>query len=232
MSSNLLIIDTETTGLCPTQDRVIELGAILYSIEHKTVLHQLSTLLCAPAENPAEKTNRICPNVLPTVSESLQQKNIEIFLDMADTALFAVAHNADFDKQWFDGKHLPVLQSGDEPMKWLCTMDDFVFPLQTRPRESLINLALAHGIGVSCAHRALTDCQLIAALFDRMDSLVPMISHALRPKEVFRALVSFDNKQMAKDAGFRWNPEDKTWARKMAVEDTEKLPFKVLQISQ
>lgn len=231
MPSSLLIIDTETTGIDPTTDRVIEIGAVLYSIEYQTVLHQFSTLLCAPAENPQEKINRILPAVLPTVSESLQRKNVEILLEMADMALFAVAHNADFDKQWFDNNHLPLLQTGHEPMRWLCTMDDFVFPQQTRPRESLINLALAHGIGVSSAHRALTDCQLIAALFDRMDNLEPMINYALRLKAVFQALVSFDNKQMAKDAGFKWNPEAKIWTRKMALEDTYELPFKVHKIS-
>ena len=44
MTLNLLIIDTETTGIDPTVDRVIEIGAILYSVNCKTTLAQLSFL--------------------------------------------------------------------------------------------------------------------------------------------------------------------------------------------
>jgi DNA polymerase III subunit epsilon len=93
-----------------------------------------------------------------------------------------------------------------------------------------VNLALNHGIGVSSAHRALTDCQLIAALFDRMDDLEGMINKADRPKAVYRAQVSFEEKDLAKAAGFRWNPDKRMWIRRMATADTLKLQFPVQEI--
>jgi DNA polymerase III subunit epsilon len=228
---NLLIIDTETTGLNPAHDRVIELGAILYSVTHRTVLHQLSTLLVAP-DNPAEHINRIPAQVLPSLSERLVDQTLAVFEAMVQEASFAVAHNAAFDRQWFDGRHLPVLQKSGQPMQWLCTMEDFTFPWQTRPGDSLINLALAHGVGVSSAHRALTDCQLIAALYDRMEDLPQMIEQALRPKVLARALVSYDDRQLAKDAGFRWNGETRTWTRRMVEADAWQLPFKVMVVEE
>jgi DNA polymerase III subunit epsilon len=233
MTFNLLIIDTETTGLNPDNDRVIELGAILYSVSHQTVIHQLSMLFPA-SDNPAEKINRIPSSVLPTIDLKLQGGMLLTFEQMVKHATYAIAHNAEFDRQWFDDRHLPKLMKEDKPIQWLCTMDDFTWPQQNRPGESLVTLALAHGIGVSSAHRALTDCQLIAALLDRTDKdqLKNMITAALRPKCLFKANVSFDDRQLAKDAGFKWNASERIWTRKMVEEDTQTLPFQVVKIQQ
>lgn len=233
MAFHLLIIDTETTGFNPENDCVIELGAILYNVDYQTVIHQLSMLFPAP-DNPAEKINRIPSSVLPTIDLDLQRSMLLTFEQMVKHATYAIAHNAEFDRQWFNGRHLPQLTNEDKPIQWLCTMDDFTWPQQNRPGESLVTLALAHGIGVSSAHRALTDCQLIAALFDRMekDRLPEMIAAAARPKSCFQALVSYDARQLAKDAGFKWNPDRKIWTRKMVEEDTQTLPFPVVKIQQ
>ena len=230
MTCNLLIIDTETTGLEPDQHQVIELGAILYSVDHQTPLHQLSTLIFAP-DNPQEQRNRIPSSVLPYISDSIQTRFLRMFMEMVGEADFAVAHNAEFDRQWFNDNPLPVLYKDMKPMQWLCTMTDFSFPQQNRSNDSLVNLALSHGIGVSSAHRALTDCQLIATLFDRMDNLESMITHALRPKALYKAEVSFAEKDLAKEAGFQWNTViPKAWTKKMVEEDIADLPFQVVKV--
>ena len=129
-------------------------------------------------------------------------------------------------------KHLPILtDSEDKPLQWLCTMD-MTWPKQSKPGESLVNLALNHGIGVSSAHRALTDCQLLAELFTRLsaEQLSQQLTEALKPRAYFQAKVSYDERQLAKDAGFRWNGKSKAWTRKMPIEDTKELPFSVIQL--
>ncbi|GAB1544886.1 hypothetical protein NUACC21_75620 [Scytonema sp. NUACC21] len=148
-----------------------------------------------------------------------------------------MAHNAEFDKKWFGcanngGSVLPtLLNRNDEPLPWLCTCTDFEWPRQTRPRQSLIELAAAHDIGIFGLHRALTDCQLIASLFDRMEDLTGMFDKALSPKAMFKANVTYENRELAKQVGFKWVPESKSWMRRMAVEDTLNLPFSVTQIA-
>ena len=52
-----LILDTETSGLDDTA-QIIEVGAILYSVENQCVLQELSTLFPA-LKNDAEYVNRI-----------------------------------------------------------------------------------------------------------------------------------------------------------------------------
>ncbi len=232
MAPNLLIIDTETTGIDPHQDKVIEIGAILYSGTCQTTLAQLSFLL-QTTHNAAEHINRIPPNALTTFPQDLQNKALDLLGDMAATADYIVAHNAPFDAQWFDDERLPIIRGNhQQPLPWLCSMADMTWPKQTRPGGSLINLALDHGIGVSSAHRALTDCQLLAELFNRLssDELADLIAQASRPKATFRAEVSYDQRHLAKAAGFKWNPDQKAWVRPMAIEDAAQLPFPTIQV--
>ena len=226
----LLIIDTETSGIDSKIHHVVEVGAILYSVSHQTILYQISSLLNAP-HNEAENINRIPEGVLKTIPELMQRRFIKVLQSMAEEANFIVAHNASFDKQWFDEQHLPILKNFlDEPIPWLCTMEDFIFPKQHKPIMSLVDLALSHGIGVNSNHRALTDCQLIAALFERMDDLDNMVNHANRPKSNYKAEVTFEQKDLAKMAGFQWNSIEKIWSRRMAKDDIDKLAFNVTEI--
>jgi DNA polymerase-3 subunit epsilon len=224
---NLLIIDTETTGLELGTDQVIELAAVLYSVDYQTTLHQMSTLIRSEG-NPAEHINHIPSKVLPTIQESLQAQAEQLFRAMINEASFFVAHNADFDKQWFRDEVL-INENTQAPLRWLCTMTDFTWPKQTKPGESLVNLALHHGIGVSSAHRALTDCQLIAALLDRLTpkELTDVLLDALKPRHWYRATVSYDDRHLAKQAGFRWDRQQKLWIRKMTPEQAQELPFQV-----
>lgn len=221
-----LIIDTETSGLDENSE-LIEIGLILYSVTNQCSLIEFSTLLPA-AGNEAESVNRIKPSALSEIAEVGEKSSI--VLDLLNVSDCLVAHNADFDsnvlRKWslfFDSPELPP---------WLCTMEDFRWPLG-KQQGSLINLALDHGIGVASAHRALTDCRLIAALFDRMTDLQSMFQVAMRPKGLFVGMQPFDDNQKAKDAGFKWDRlVPRKWARRMAIEDAATLNFPVHQVAQ
>jgi len=218
-----LILDTETTGVAST-DSVIELGLVLYSVEHQTTLIQFSALRRCTTGNPAAHINRISPAALADFDLALDCDSIA--LDLLAPADVVVAHNAAFDRQFFDGPW--------HEKDWLCTQTDFRWPAQTRANESLVSLALAHGIGVASAHRALTDCQLIASLFDRMTDLQAMFATAMRPKKLYRAIVEYPQRQLAKDAGFQWNAPgyEKMWTRRLTPEEAAAMPFYVAPIAE
>ena len=58
----ILILDTETTGLDENKDEVIEIGCILFDVNHKCVLSQVSFLF--PVDNnEAEYVNGISSEV-------------------------------------------------------------------------------------------------------------------------------------------------------------------------
>lgn len=219
---NVLIVDTETTGVDHDTDQVIEVGAILYSVEHATMLQAFSSLIYAK-ENPAESINRIPAAALRASSETAEGV-WTIVGALAQVADAYLAHNADFDRAFFPARMA-------ERLPWICTKRDIQWPKATRPELSLVPLALEHDLGVSVAHRALADCDLIARLLTRCaelgHDLEAMLRRGLRPKVTLMACVSYEDREKAKAAGFHWNAGRKQWLRRMVEEDAVELGFPV-----
>lgn len=220
----ILILDTETDG---THDGAvcIEVAACLYSVRHAAPIRSFASLIRAES-NAAEGVNRIAPALL--LGAPLGSKVWETVGRFAATPGIGavIAHNAEFDRRFVPGEVYASLP-------WICSMDDLAWPRATKPAgESLINLALTHGLGVAHAHRAAADVDLLARLFTRAAEmgvdLGAMLARGMRPKALFQALVPFDRKDEAKAHGFKWNePVLRAWTRRMAIDDVDALPFDV-----
>ena len=222
---NILILDTETTGLDIENDDCLEVGSILFNVKSRSVLAQQSFLL--PVEkNNAEKINNI-PAEITRLPQPLLEA-IKYFESLIQFSDVMVAHNAEFDMKWFGSQKLPQIEK-----PWICSMDDITWPSdrQLKTRPSVKDLALAYGIPVWSAHRALTDCIYLAEVFKRCNELEKLLNRALEPKVLLRADISYDKRQLAKNAGFRWNDAIKgAWSRKMSRRDIEKLEFPVHEV--
>ena len=224
----VLILDTETTGLDPQRDQVIEVGAILFSVPQRAVLAQVSFLLPCQS-NAAEPLNGIAPAA--TTAPQPWRQSLSLLQELAASAQLAVAHNAAFDRPWFGAGGLPELH-----LPWLCSMEDISWPAcrQLRPRPSVRDLALAYGVPVWAAHRALTDCIYLAQVFERCDALEQLIAEGLEPRHLFRAKVSYDERHLAREAGFRWNePLQGAWSRRLSQRQLQAmaLPFDVIAVA-
>ena len=226
--NTLLIIDLETTGLDPATHSPIELGAILYSIPQRCTIQQISTLFPV-VKNPAENINHISAKASQTVRNTeLVMTLFKKWVNMSD---YLVAHNVEFDRKWFGKGILPVINK-----PWLCTYDDFIWPNNPHP-TSLVKTTLHHGIGVNQAHRALTDCQLIALLFDRIPNLLDLVDQAVKrsiePKISIIAYVSYDDRQQAKDWKFKFDWDNKKWVKKIRIREYERekseYPFPIIE---
>ena len=222
---NILILDTETTGLDNENDDCLEVGSILFNVKSRSVLAQQSFLL--PVEiNNAEKINNIPPEIT-RLPQPLSEA-IKYFESLVRVSNVIVAHNAEFDKKWFGLKKLPQIEK-----PWICSMDDITWPAdrQLKTRPSVRDLALAYGVPVWNAHRALTDCIYLAEVFIRCSELEKLLIRALEPKVLLRAEISYEDRYLAKNAGFRWNDAIKgAWSRKMSRRDKEKLDFPVHEV--
>jgi DNA polymerase III subunit epsilon len=221
MINNVTILDLETTGLDPEKDEVIEIGAILYSVKHQTVLRQYSTVIPVK-ENPQESINKISVEASQSLLEydgELGRSDIFVpVFGMVQKSEYLIAHNANFDKHWQLVSHF------DKP--WFCTYEDFIWPHNHKP-SNLITTALNHGIGVTKAHRALSDCQLIAELFDRTEDLQGLFERAIarsnEPRYLVIAQVDYDSRQLAKDFNFYWefykDTPKKVWQKELRESD-------------
>lgn len=221
----LLILDTETTGLTPGPAACIEVGAILFHVPTRAVLSQLSFLL-ACSNNPAEAINGI-PAAVSRLGQPWQA-SLNCFEAMLAVADAVLAHNAAFDRQWFGRDPLPAV---DKP--WICSMDDIRWPAERllRATPSVRDLALAYGVPVWAAHRALTDCIYLAQVFERCAELEELLLAALEPRRLYRARVSYEERQRAREAGFRWNdPLPGAWSRRLSEREAAALPFAVLPV--
>ncbi len=222
---NVLILDTETTGLDNENDDCLEVGSILFNLKSRSVLAQQSFLLPVDT-NKAEKINKI-PAEITRLPQPLSEA-IKYFESLVQASDVIVAHNAEFDMKWFGLNKLPQIEK-----QWICSMDDIIWPAdrQLKTRPSVRDLALAYGVPVWNAHRALTDCIYLAEVFKRCSEIEKLLIRALEPKVLLRAEISYEERYLAKNAGFRWNDQIKgAWSRKMSRREMEKLEFPVHEV--
>jgi DNA polymerase III epsilon subunit-like protein len=242
MIKRVLIVDVETSGLSPEIDRCTEVAAILYSLGGRASLVEFSMLTGNASEDVIVQTLTGITKALAYEAKAITLGRDDLIgallRDLAKFADCVVAHNAEFDRQWLEA------ETGGLP--WLCTLEDFRFP-NVAPGQSLTSLALSLGVPVVSAHRALTDCRLIASIFTRCHELGhdlrELFKIAQRPKSLF---VAVDNGNFfrlpesersamiaaRKAAGFKWDRlVPKAWARRMPVEDATVLPFEVREFA-
>ena len=193
--TTLLILDTETTGLEPASAQCIEVGAVLFQVPQRAVLAQVSFLLPAQA-NPAEAINGIPAAVTRLVQP--WRAGLEHFKALLAAADAVLAHNAGFDAQWFGRDPLPAINK-----PWICSMEDIRWPAerQLRGTPSVRDLALAYGVPVWAAHRALTDCIYLVQVFERCGDLEALLAAALQPRLLYRANLPYAERHRAKEAG-------------------------------
>lgn len=216
----IAIIDTETSSLDPETGEILEVACVVWSLEHRCIITAWSELINGDT-NQAEHINRIsaASRSLGDHHECVFEK-LRTYVNRADVI---AAHNADFDRGFLTAKGCTFTQP------WFDTMDMVQWPRESG--KSLVAIALAHGVGVESAHRALQDCLLLARLFERVAEqydLSAMLTRALRPSAVYQAQVSYQDKDLAKQAGFRYFPDPPRWTRRMAHEDVAALSFPVV----
>jgi DNA polymerase-3 subunit epsilon len=214
----IAILDTETTGTDPSTHTTVEVAVMLFDLKHAQPSASFASLIKGPAQNEAAAINNIPPEMIPEAREpDMVWRAVNWIIEPAEVV---VAHNAEFDKQFCPDFGKP----------WACSENDFKWPGRARG-GNLVGLALSLGLGVASAHRAMADVDTLARVLTRLGELghdlEALVTHAMRPKQKFKAILPYELRQEAKDAGFRWDGDTKTWWRVMAPEDTKELPFKV-----
>lgn len=223
---NLLIIDIETSGLNLETDYPIECAAILFNVDSREILQSCSTLIYSSI-NSAYNINKISVEALSSKYDS--STCLTTIGSMITQCNFIVSHNKDFDSHWFKKIGLDDLGK-----IWLCTAVDFKWPSARgiHQRPQLISLALAYEIPVWKVHRAINDCLYIAWIFEKEDNLLEIIEEAQKMRSLYVAEITFEEKNIAKQAGFIWNRfVQNRWSCYLTEQEAKELPFKVSKVS-
>ena len=235
---NLLLLDTETTGIDAKKFRVVEVAAAIYNVETRCILWHHGSLCSVPDGHEwdpvARRVNGISDESLAALVASQLGDGWERILQAARAAdvTAVVAHNTEFDKS-HAAESCPKLV---EEFGWICSKDDFKYPQEGTGRR-LDYLCADHRI-VSIGpfrHRAFWDVLLIAAMFNLIPDLEDQVRRALVPKAEFRGLHAYEQNEEAKKHGFRWVNESgkKGWFAKLPVstptDPTPERPFSIVR---
>lgn len=209
----LLGLDFETSGIDPNNDRIIEIGAVLWDAERKTPLEVFGKLVSHPNLVLSEEIIQITgiqPRDLEEQGVPIEQAlcPLEELFQRTD---YVVAHNGNkFDRPFLER----TLERAGMPLwdkPWIDTMTDVPYPDSIRARK-LNHLAADHQVFNPLPHRAVFDVIVMLQILSKypMEEVVRL---ARSPAVEIRADVSYDDRHLAKERGFRWDGERRIWCK-------------------
>ncbi len=201
---------------------ITEIGAVVWDTDYKAPVLMFSKLIDEP-DVPS-----ICEEaeLYSGISEKMRKSYgvhplaaITELVVMISGCDYIVAHNGlAFDKPIltaFFGRY-----NMEFPTKvWIDTQYDVSYPKQATHR-SLTYLAGYHGFCNPFPHRAVSDVLTMFKVLNNYD-LGNAIEVAKSKKYLIKANVSYDNKDLAKAAGFYWDGPTKSWLKKINEIDLE-----------
>ncbi len=160
MSDRCIVIDFETTGLSPGNDRAIEVAAVL--LEKGRVKDRFQSLM-----NPGRKIPSFIENYTGITNEMLVDapSNAKAMKDLASFIgnEKLVAHNASFDKRFLDFELTKVGKKTPERMACSLLVSRRLYKVENYKLQTLVEFKQLNVKGNY--HRALADAEVTALLW-------------------------------------------------------------------
>ena len=212
--AKVLILDTETTGLDSSKDRLIELALILVDVDKATGLPLQVQEVFDELEDPgrpipAEATRVTGITDAMVAGKRLNEARVAELMAGVD---LVIAHNARFDRGFMENR-----LSAFAKLPWACSVAEIDWQAQGRGSAKLE--FLAHELGFFYdAHRAEMDCHaLLAVLAAPLPNtgetgLARLLAAAQATSYRVQATGSpFSSKDALRARGYRWDAERKVW---------------------
>ena len=211
-------IDVETSGLDFRTDKTIEVGAVLWDTDRQAPVHFFNNFIKHENLELTAKTTKLTGIDNALVDRwGFEPTNIASHIAwMLSQTNYALAFEADFDKG-FIYRLLHEQNYALPNLTWIDARYDP--PFKDDKGKGNLTLVLAkHEILNYFPHRAFGDiistCKMVSKY-----NWENTIRRANTPTLEILANVSYQEKDLAKDAGFFWHPERKQWLIKMKEED-------------
>ena len=214
-TTKLAFLDTETTGLNPYDDIIIELAIKIVEIENDSgkivSIGQEYTSFNDP-KVPIKKEISLLTGIKDdmVVNKNIDWEEVDSLIENSE---IIVAHNASFDRSFIDQN------STKSPHKiWACSVNDIDWLKRgfTSTKQEL--LCYWHGFYFD-AHRAMDDVNALIHLLthnyqDNFRPVVELMNNSAVPNYIIRATnFSYNEikKNRVKSQGYKWNANDKIW---------------------
>jgi len=217
-----IVLDTETTGLDPLTDKIIELGMVAFEFCPKTgqaykVLGTFNELEDPQLPIPADSTKVHGITDEMVAGKRINDDAVSAFIEKAR---LIIAHNAKFDRQFVEAR-FPIFQN----LSWACSNEQIPWNAEGISSSKLEFLAYRFGFHYE-GHRATNDCfallEVLQKEFPDSKALVMkrLIESLIRKEVRISALnAHFDMKDVLKKRRYFW--DGKVWARTLALDELE-----------
>ncbi len=242
----LLGLDIETTGLDHAKDFVTELAWVIKDHRDPKPLQMQTHFI-----EPVEDLFALSPEI--TVLTKIEMKHLAYGKPLEDVMRWLaddcetfqvegiVAHNGEnFDKPFLQAQSKGFAPSGLKNIferQWIDSSVDCVFPADCRG-TNLLYVAAYYGFLNPFPHAALFDAMTCLKVVDHFD-IAPLYERAKTPWVYVQAIVTFAEKDKAKERRYYWEKVGdktfpKTWVKKIKETELEKeradAPFQVLRL--
>ena len=220
----VVVLDTETTGLDASRDKIIELAMLRLEVDLATGLPVGDVQVFDELEDPgmpipAEVRALTGISDADVAGKRLDAQRVAAMLDGVD---LVIAHNAGFDRPFCEARFALF-----QDIAWACSFADMDWKAQGRSSQKLESLALELGLFYD-AHRAEMDCHALLAVLTAplpkdvsSHALATLIAASRQPSYRLSATgAPFESKDRLKARGYRWNGDQRVWQTRVGS-DTE-----------
>ena len=219
----LLGLDLETGGAFnspPETNFITEIGLVLWDTEFSQPVDLLSLFLKPdhPVVPESGEYTGISDELLERHGHPTDIRTLQPIAKLMKKADYIVVHNGrEFDRPLIEAAFSRFgLKMPTTP--WLDTQYDVDYPRNCMSR-SLIYLAGFHGMVNPFQHRAVTDVLTMFTILARYD-ILQVIANSKRKWLIVQANVSYDEREKAKERGFRWLSDsgktyEKCWVKRI-----------------
>jgi DNA polymerase-3 subunit epsilon len=215
--SRAVVLDTETTGMDPAADRVIELALVKFEYSKESgeigrVLDVYDGLEDPGFPIPPESTAIHGITDEMVAGQRVDDAAIERLMDGVGVV---IAHNAAFDRPFVE-RRWPRFAG----MPWACSLREVPWEAMGIGSAKLEYLAYRYGFFFD-AHRAEIDCRALLEVLrlpppgsadGDPTAFQRLLESAREPSVRVRATGSpFETKDLLKARGYRWSGDDRVW---------------------
>ncbi len=219
----ILAFDLETTGLNIGTDRITEIGYALYDAGNPIPMQVRSNFI--KQEQPLSDLIKELTGITDELLAEFGRDRAEVLEEFIDDlhkwkVELCVTHNGLYFDIPFIEAELKACNLILPPLPQADTKIDLPMEKELK-HTNLVNMAAEHGFLNPFPHRAVFDALTCGKLFMQYPlSKILEVVHS--PIVEVRAVVSYDDKDKAKAAGYFWDGPRKYWLKRMRLANFEK----------